>query len=234
MLAAAKTRTGKLKRFVFVSSQAAIGPSPDGTPVPPSRAPNPVTNYGRSKLEAEREVRAVRDELPVTIIRPPLIYGPRDTETLQFFQWVARGIRLAYGDGSNTLSAVYVADAAAACVRAIDADVASGSAYFVDDGRSHVWRDFIGEIERAVGKKTFIRFGIPLSVVKGYAALGDIYSKVTDKAVMVTLDKFNELKEKHWVCDGTTARAELGWQPEVPLADGIDRAARWYKEQGWL
>jgi nucleoside-diphosphate-sugar epimerase len=234
LLDVAKNHPRTLKRFVLVSSQAAIGPSESGERVTPDREPRPVTNYGRSKLAAERAAIAEAGRLHVVVIRPPLIYGPRDNETLQFFQWVARGVRLAYGDGSNTLSAIYVSDAAAACVRALDANVTSGSAYFVEDGRIHVWREFIGEIERAVGKKTFIRFGIPLSVIKGYAALGDVYSKVTNKAVMVTLDKFNELREKHWVCDGSSTRAELGWEPKVELGDGLDRAARWYREQGWL
>ena len=86
LLAAGKAQGKKLKRFVFVSSLAAVGPSPDGRPVDGEREPNPVTHYGRSKLEAERAVRAAKGELPVTVIRPPLIYGPRDNESFAFFQ----------------------------------------------------------------------------------------------------------------------------------------------------
>jgi len=234
VLEAAKKNSKTVRRFVFVSSQAAIGPSEDGKPVSPDREPRPVTQYGRSKLEAERLVRAAKDDLHVVVIRPPLVYGPRDNETLEFFQWVARGVRLSYGDGTNTLSIVYAADAAAACVRALDADVPSGSAYFVDDGEVHVWKDFIGEIERGVGKKTFIRFGIPLSVVKAYAALSEGYGKLTDKAVMVTRDKFNELAQPHWVCDASSARSELGWKSKTTMQDGIARAATWYREHGLL
>ncbi len=109
--AAKKAKT--VKRFVFVSSLAAIGPSKDGGVISPDQEPNPppVTNYGRSKLEAERLVRAAKDDLRVVVIRPPLVYGPRDSETLEFFQWVARGVRLSYGDGTNTLSIVYAGDA---------------------------------------------------------------------------------------------------------------------------
>src|SRR5438105_10238363 len=65
-------------RFVYVSSLAAVGPSADGTPVPDDVEPRPVTHYGRSKLEAERAVLAAKDRLHVTVVRPPLIYGPRD------------------------------------------------------------------------------------------------------------------------------------------------------------
>src|SRR5229473_1597583 len=66
---------GGLKRFVYVSSLAAMGPSADGQPVHEGAEPRPVTHYGRSKLEAERSVMAASDRLPVTVIRPPLIYG---------------------------------------------------------------------------------------------------------------------------------------------------------------
>jgi nucleoside-diphosphate-sugar epimerase len=233
VVAAAKA-SPTVKRFVFASSQAVAGPSEDGSPVPIDRDPRPVTHYGRSKLASEQAVIAEKDRLHVVVIRPPLIYGPRDTATLEFFQWVGRGVRLVYGDGGNTLSVIYASDCAAAFVRALEADVPSGSTYFVEDGRVHVWRDVIGEIERAVGKRTFVRVGIPLKVVKGYAALSEAYGKITNKAVMVTRDKFNELSQRHWVCDGTPARAALGWEPKVPLREGIERAARWYRQEGWL
>jgi nucleoside-diphosphate-sugar epimerase len=233
VLAAAKA-SPTVKRFIFASSQAAAGPSEDGSAVPIDREPRPVTHYGRSKLASEQAVLAEKDRLHVVVIRPPLIYGPRDTATLEFFQWVARGVRLVYGDGGNTLSVIYASDCAAAFVQALTADVPSGARYFVEDGRVHVWRDVIGEIERAVGKKTFVRFGIPLRVVKGYAAISEAYGKIANKAVMVTRDKFNELSQRHWVCDGAATRAALGWEPKVSLGEGLERTARWYRQEGWL
>jgi len=122
-------------RFVYVSSLAAVGPSADGTPVPDDVEPRPVTHYGRSKLEAERAVLAAKDRLHVTVVRPPLIYGPRDRETLAFFTSVRNGVLPMTGDGTNTLSVVYVEDCAAAVVRVLHAQgVPSGRSYFVDDG----------------------------------------------------------------------------------------------------
>src|SRR6185295_5498225 len=106
-------------RFVYVSSLAAVGPSADGKPVPDDVEPRPVTQYGRSKLEAERAVLQAKDKLHVTVVRPPLIYGPRDRETLAFFTSVRNGVLPMTGDGTNTLSVIYVADCAAAVVRAL-------------------------------------------------------------------------------------------------------------------
>lgn len=234
LLAAAKKHTPNLKRFVFVSSLAAVGPSHDGAPVSAANGPGPVTEYGRSKLAAEQAVLAEKDSLKVTVIRPPLIYGPRDNETFAFFQSIARGVLPVLGDGTNTLSVVYAADAAAACVRAIDADVPSGSAYFVDDGEVYVWREALADVERALGKKAFVRFGLPLGVLRAAAVVSEAMGKMQNKAVMLTRDKINELQEKHWVCSSLDTRKDLGWEPAVRWREGTERAAKWYRDNGWL
>jgi nucleoside-diphosphate-sugar epimerase len=222
-------------RFVYVSSLAAVGPSADGTPVPDDVEPRPVTQYGRSKLEAERAVLQAKDKLHVTVVRPPLIYGPRDRETLAFFTSVRNGVLPMTGDGTNTLSVIYVADSAAAVVRALAArDVPSGRTYFVEDGAVYVWRDALAEIESAMGRRAFVRFGMPLGVVKVAAAATQLWGKVTNTAQMLTLDKVNELTQPHWVCSGAGARRDLGWSPKVSWSQGVQEAVKWYRAEGWL
>ena len=222
-------------RFVYVSSLAAVGPSADGSPVRDDAEPRPVTQYGRSKLEAERAVLAVKDKLHVTVLRPPLIYGPRDRETLAFFTSVRNGVLPMTGDGKNTLSVVYVADCAAAIARALAAwGATSGRTYFVEDGAVYVWRDALAEIESALGRRAFVRFGMPLGVVKVAAAATQFWGKVTNTAQMLTLDKVNELTQPHWVCSGAGARRDLGWEPRVQWASGVKEAVKWYRAQGWL
>ncbi len=138
-----------------------MGPSLDGRPVAGNSEPHPVTHYGCSKLAAERLVRDASDTLPVTVIRPPMIYGPRDNESFAFFQSVSMRFLPYLGDGKNTMSVVYASDAASACVQAIDRDVPSGNAYFVDDGSVYVWLDMLKDIERAVGKPALLRLPSP-------------------------------------------------------------------------
>jgi nucleoside-diphosphate-sugar epimerase len=222
-------------RFVYVSSLAAVGPSLDGTPVPDDVEPRPVTHYGRSKLEAEKTVLAARDKLHVTVLRPPLIYGPRDRETLAFFTSVRNGVLPMTGDGLNTLSVVYVVDCAAAIVRALTrVGAPSGRTYFVEDGSVYVWREALAEIESALGRRAFVRFGMPMGVVKVAAAATQLWGKVTNTAQMLTLDKVNELTQPHWVCSGAGARRELGWEPRVRWAQGVAEAVKWYRAEGWL
>ena len=234
MLDAAKAAGPTMKRFVFVSSLAAVGPSHDGRPVAADARPAPVTRYGRSKLEAERLVLAEKDALPVVVLRPPMIYGPRDQESFAFFQSVARRVLPMLGDGKNTLSVIYASDAAAACIRALEGDVPSGRAYFIDDGRVYVWRDMLADVEAAIGARAFVRVGVPFPLVRGAALASEGMSRLTGKPVMLTRDKLNELAASHWVCDSAEARRELGWEPQVGWAEGTRRAVAWYREHGWL
>jgi 2-alkyl-3-oxoalkanoate reductase len=234
LLAAAEARAPGLKRFVYVSSLSAVGPSADGKPVPDDAPPRPVSQYGRSKLAGERAVLAAKDRIPVTVIRPPLIYGPRDRETLAFFTSVKRGVLPVLGDGANTLSVVYGEDCAAAIVRAAVSNGASGRTYFVEDGSVYVWRDALSEVEKALGRRAFFRVGLPMPAVMVAAAATQLYGKVTRTAQMLTLDKLNELKQRHWVCEGSGARRELGWQPRTAWPDGVAKTVAWYRQSGWL
>lgn len=234
LIEAAKTRGSELRRFVLVSSLEAIGPSADGTPVDQQTAPHPVTSYGRSKLAAEQVALAAKDAVKLTILRPGGIYGPRDNETFAFFKSIKSGALPMIGDGSNVTPWVYAEDCADACICALTAEVPSGSAYFVDDGQRYVWRDQVAELERAMGKRALLRFGLPMAVASMVALGNDVFSKVTNRAVMLTRDKLNGLAQRYWVCDTTATRRDLGWEPKVLWPQGVELAARWYRDNSWL
>ncbi len=233
LLEAVKALGTPFKRFVFVSSLAAVGPSQDGTPVDATAA-NPVTHYGRSKLAAERVVLQAAGEVRSVILRPPMIYGPRDQEALAFFKAVSNRVLPFFGDGSSTMNVVYGADAATACIKALDAEVPSGAAYFVHDGRIYVWKQMLEEVERVVGKRALLRFGLPFPVVHVVALFSEAFGKLTGQAVMMTRDKLNELKAPHWVSDSSDTRRDLNWSPETDWAAGIRLSLEWYRQAGWL
>jgi nucleoside-diphosphate-sugar epimerase len=234
LLEAATKNAKGLKRFVFVSSLAAVGPSHDGTPVDGTQQTSPVTHYGRSKAEAERLVLAAKDQLPVVVLRPAAIYGPRDQEIFAFFQAVHRGVLPTVGKGDSTMSMIYGADAAEACIKAIDADVPSGSTYFLDDGEPHNFRAMIEQVEEALGKKAMLRLNLPMPVIYLAAVSSELYGKLSNKAVMLTRDKVNEIRQPHWVCSSEKTRRDLGWEPKTDLREGTRVTARWYRDNGWL
>jgi nucleoside-diphosphate-sugar epimerase len=222
-----------VRRFVFVSSQTAVGPSFDGRPVDPN-ADRPVNAYGRSKAEAERVARERADRLQVVIVRPSFVYGPRDRETLSFFQSIASRALPMFGDGSMLTSVVYGPDAARACIRAAEADVPSGSAYFLEDGHPYVWRHMLEDIERAMGVRALWRIGLPIPVLLAVAFGVELFGRLTGRAMMLTRDKVAELRGVHWVCDGSAARRDLGWQPTVDWTEGTRLTVDWYRAHGWL
>ena len=234
LLAACLPHASTLKRFVQVSSITVGGPSDAyGNPVPVDATPRPVTDYGRSKLAAELAVLAKKDQLKVTIIRPPAIYGPRDREILAFFKSIKMGVLPLLGSPQSKLSMTYGPDCARACIRAIDADVPSGRIFAVDDGAVHTMSELIREAESAMGKRAFLRIPLPRRVVEGAALLSESYGKLTGKAMMLTRDKCNELFDQ-WVCDGEKARTELGFTPSVSFSQGVKQTVDWYRSAGWL
>jgi nucleoside-diphosphate-sugar epimerase len=219
---------------VHVSSITALGPSDTaGNPVSVDAAPRPVTNYGRSKLEAEAIVLGRKNQLKVTIIRPPAIYGPRDREIFAFFKSIKLGVLPLLGSPSSKLSMVYGPDCARACIRAIDADVPSGSIFAVDDGAVHTMAELIREAESAMGKRAFLRIPLPRRVVEGAALLSESYGKLTNRAMMLTRDKCNELFDQ-WVCDGASAQTALGFTPSMSFSEGVKHTVDWYRQAGWL
>ena len=232
---AAKRHAPKLKRFVQVSTAGVMGVGQAGQKHLEHHEPAPATPYSKSKLAGERVIRELAAELPVTVIRPPAIYGPRDTEIFAFFQmvkWTRMAIRFA--GAMKTMSLVYAEDAADACIRAIDADVPSGSAYFVEDGETYSFEEMGHAIAAGFGTKLLATPAVPEAVVRTAAFGAELFGKVTGKVMIFTRDKLPELLMEHFAVDGSAARRDLGWEPKTPFPEGARKTAAWYVENGWL
>lgn len=233
VLEAARSLGDKLRRFVHVSSLVVAGPSMDGSPVPID-AEGPMTPYGRSKLASEKMLLAEKGDVKVTILRPSYIYGPRDQESVPIYKSVKQRFLPYLGSGQNKTAVIYGADAAAACVAALEKEVPSGSVYFVDSGEDRPWIEMLKDIESAMEKPAILRFSVPFFALSGFAVASELMAKVTGKAAMVTREKVKELSAPHWVCDASKTRAELGWEPKVSWQEGTKRAAAWYRENGLI
>lgn len=232
-LVEAAKKHGGLRRFVLVSSLEAAGPSADGGPVPHDQEA-PITTYGRSKLAAEKVALEAREQVPLTILRPSAIYGPRDQEILEAFKSVRNGLLPTVAGGKARGSFIYAEDCAEACVCALEAPVPSGSTYFVDDGSgARSQREFLELIEGALGKKAFFRLSLPVGLLKTVSHGVKLYGSMTNRAVMLTPEKANMLLQ-HFVCASERTRQELKWEPRVPLEQGVPMTVAWYRENAWL
>ena len=161
-----------LRRLVHVSSIAAAGPSPRGGMVSESDPCRPVSDYGRSKLEAESAVRSFGKRLPWVIIRPPNVLGPRQRELEESIGLVRCRIRPLIGRRGSRTSVIGVWDLVQALLRTAADDRALGRTYFVTDGEPVSWRDITAAVARAVGVRGFY-LPVPFPVQYAVAAAAE-------------------------------------------------------------
>ena len=233
-LVRAAEQSASVKRFAYVSSLAAHGPSPDGEPRPYDVPANPVSAYGRSKLAGENAVRQSDLAPRAVILRPPVIYGPRDPALVPFFRLVRFRVAPLLMGGRNRISIVYAEDAAHAIVQATTAEAeVGGKVYSPEDGRVHTWRDLLGAIEEAVGRRA-LRLSAPPWTFSAAALASEAFGFATRRAVSLTRDKVREMGQPYWVCSGENLRRDLGWAPLVDIREGARLTANWYRQQHWI
>jgi nucleoside-diphosphate-sugar epimerase len=224
----------RARRFVLISSLAAAGPSRDGRAVREGDPPRPVSRYGLSKLLGERAAaRALGPAVPLTVIRPPAVYGPYDRGIHGFFDAAARGIRLRVGSRPRRVSIVHGEDLARAVRLALDAAAAAGSTYFVANAESYEVDELIARIAAAVGGRT-LAVRLPDAVVRAAGALAEEVARWRGAVPLFSRDKAREFLATGWVCDASRAAADLGWRPRWSLDEGLAQTAAWYRERGWI
>ncbi|HKQ08501.1 MAG TPA: NAD-dependent epimerase/dehydratase family protein [Blastocatellia bacterium] len=233
LLAAALKHRDQIKRFVLVSSLAAIGPSRDGTPVDEDAPPTPITPYGQSKLMGEEALRAVGDLLPYAIVRPPAVYGPRDYALLELFKAIERGMMPMIGRYDKRVSLVHARDLAAGIILAGESEQAVGRAYFISSDKVYSMRELAASIAEMMGRRAR-QLAIPRPLAFGVALAAEGLSALTRKPPVINRDKVRDLSERCWGCSIERAKRELGYNPQVPINEGLRETIDWYKREGWL
>lgn len=232
LLKAVVQHNPNLRRFVYVSSLAAAGPSTRGRPRLEDDPSTPLTEYGRSKLAGERVALSYANDLSVVAVRPPGIYGPGDREIFSFFQAVHRHLRPAIGDQSRLLQLVHVDDLADGVYLAATRPVASGRVYFVAEDRAYPMRELTGLLVEAVGRNT-LPVVLPAGVFRVVAAISESACRLFGGTPMLTREKAAELLAD-WEVSIERARTELGYRSRIPFARGAAETYQWYRKQGWL
>jgi len=221
-----------IKRFVLVSSLAAAGPSRSGQPLTEHDTPQPVSEYGRSKLKAEQMAMQFANDLPLAIVRPPAVFGPRDRDMFEIFKYAQKGWRLVLSGGPRWASLIYVKDLVRGLLLATE-NAARGQTYFFCNDERYSW-DTIGNLLADWFGKPTRTITIPLPLAFLVFGGSDLFGKVTKMNSLFNLDKFNELKATHWICDNTKAKNELAFRTEYTLEEAVKETAEWYVANGWL
>ena len=222
-----------IQRMVYVSTQAVVGPGNDMTPLDEDAPCNPITDYGKSKLLGEEAVLSYKDKLPVTVVRPPAIYGPRDTEIFLFFKYIQNHIKPLFGFKENYLSLVYVKDLVEGICLAAESKKAVGQIYFTANEHPSSFSQAEEAIQKALDVKAMtVRIPVPLFVFFGFVS--QLLSNLKGEAASFNPQKAREISARFWICDVSKAKRELGFETKYSLEQGAIETVRWYKQNGWL
>lgn len=223
-----------LKRAIIVSSIAAAGPSKDKGHVKREEdACNPTSDYGKSKLKMEEVIRErYLDKIPITIIRPPIVFGPRDDKCLPLFKMAKMGIHIEHGK-YMAMNLVYVSDLVKGMTLAGLSDRAKGNTYFILDPIIYRWTDFLNAISKSLNKKA-IKISIPHFALYSVAALNELAAKLFKKQPYLTRKRLKDLTQQYWLYSSQKAKEDFGFANYTPLDKAFEETTKWYKSQHWL
>ena len=233
-----------LKRFVYISSLSIMGAVREQQPyteILESDEPQPNTAYGRSKLEAERWLNNFNKELrmkneasfPFVILRPTGVYGPRERDYFMMAKSIKAHTDFAVGYKPQDITFIYVTDVVQAVFLALEKGQ-TGRCYFLSDGEVYRSSTFSDLIRKELGNPWWLRITAPLWLLRIITFFGESAGHVTGKVTALNNDKYYIMRQRNWRCDISPARQELGFEPQVRLAEGVHRSILWYKKNGWL
>jgi nucleoside-diphosphate-sugar epimerase len=217
-LVAALDAAARNTRLIHISSLAAREPR--------------LSPYCASKRGGEDVVERIAGRQPVTIFRPPAIYGPGDTEILPMFKAASAGFCPYPGSKGARVSLIHVDDFAAAIVRSAEAPSLPDLRYEIDDGHpdGYSWPELGAILQATVGRRVrLLRVARPAMV--GVACLVELHRRLGGALTVLCLDKLAELYHPDWAVHGPRFP---GWQPRFDLASGFSDTVNWYRVKGWL
>jgi nucleoside-diphosphate-sugar epimerase len=222
-----------LERFLYVSSAAAAGPSRDPEDyIDESRPLQPVTWYGKSKAAAEQRLRALNGRLPLTIVRPAAVFGPRDRDFFAYFEMVRYGFSLRLGRAMRLYSLIYVHDLIDLIIGALESGSAEDEIFFASS-YAHSYTELADGIGQAMGKKP-LRITLPLAVLGPISLWSRLQARVTGKPALLNDQRIIDLRQPYWLCSGEKARRQLGFAPQYDLAPALAATADWYRRNEWI
>jgi nucleoside-diphosphate-sugar epimerase len=222
-----------ISHFVYVSSQTAIGPSVDGLPVGEETPYHPVSHYGKSKMLAELEVQRAEGKLPVTIVRPSAVYGPRERDMYDYIKTIKHGLKLLIGFHDKLMSLIHVEDLVNGIILAGESALAAGEKYFLGSEEYYSYSEIGATIARVVHRHP-LSLRLPHCLVWSVGAVSTVIGKLSGQQVFLNIEKAREVVQPAWTCSVAKARTQLGFHQRVSLEEGMRQTYRWYVENGWL
>jgi nucleoside-diphosphate-sugar epimerase len=226
--AAEKFTKGTLKRFLYVSSEAAAGPSADTTPLVETDARKPVSWYGESKMQAEDIAHSFAGRVPVTIVRPSSVYGEREKDISQVFPAVQQRLQPKVGVLPKFTVMVYVQDLVQGFIAAAESDKTIDQVYFLNHPQLLDAGQLTKTIAAACNKSAGLRFPVPIFLFRLAAPFAEALHQFNRQRPPITRDKAREVAQRFWVADPSKAKRDFGWAAQHDLLHGMQNTTQYY------
>ena len=214
-----------LKKFIYISSQAAMGPSSTEVPKQLTEKENPVSNYGKSKLLAEQEIKKLNGIIPYTIIRPASVYGPRDKDIFIFFNLVKHHLKLNTYN-KKFIQLVFLKYIAKVISNVIKNENTYNKTYYLCDSNIYKWKSVAATIADTNNIKT-----IPIMlfdfIFKSVAFFYELVAKITKKPQVLSKEKIVEMLQTYWIADNSNIIKDTDFE-FVKLENGAKITYNWY------
>lgn len=205
--------------FLHLSSQAAREPQ--------------LSDYSASKRAGEEAARRCF-AAPITVLRPPAVYGPGDRETLVFFQLARQRLVPMLGGPQSRAAMIHVEDLCG-LIATLASTHPRDEVLTAADGHpeGYRWEEILGAAAHAVNNPSARLFRAPLSLLRTVAAVGDV-GRLLGWANMLSSQKLREIRHPDWSVSPEELARVPGWTPRFTLETGFADAVAWYRREGWL
>jgi nucleoside-diphosphate-sugar epimerase len=170
--------------------------------------------------------------LPLTIVRPAAVFGPRDKDLFTYFELVNRRLSLKLGRKERRICMIYVLDLVRLAAMALHSEDAIGQTYNACT-LSTSYSEFSEVIARALDRTT-LSITLPEAVLTPMSLWARVQARITSRPALLNDQRIIDMREHYWLCSGDKATDELGFQAEYFLDAGVRETAAWYRENGWL
>ncbi len=223
-----------VRRFLYISSIAAQGPSRNGQAPDPTAPCRPISAYGESKAAGEVEALVFRERMTVQVLRPPVVYGPRDTGLLPFFKMARWRYVVRLGNGENRLAMIYGQDLANAIVALLASDAGPSPLFHITDAEGpYTWNDLIDGLRAAFGHRVF-SLPVPAVGFETAARLSVALARLRKRTPLLDSGRVAEMRQSVWLTDNAALSEVTNWAPRTSLTDGLRTSVAWYREHGWI
>jgi len=211
-------KKANIQRFIYFSSISVLGSSYKRIILNEESPCNPTTFYGVSKYSSEQILLSAfkKDNIPVVILRAPMVYGPGDAGNLPM--------------RNKVRSFCYVGNLIDASYKAAELNNAVGKVYFISDDDNYTLEYFIDSIAEAMGVR-LLKIILPLRVWK---FLGWVYEIIFRNDSLISRRNIERLCTEFEICDIAKAKGELGYAPPYSLKEGLCATVSWYRKHGFL